>query len=253
MRDVPHVPRSTNMEMAYVILWLFGGLLYLQSTFACDEDSDCPYAGERCCKSTETGKELAKGICMMRTCGGDVCRTQYDCLPNKRCDASQTSLRSRCTTLCYGDHHCEEIYGQNSGYICSYSEVLDQNQCEKKSDSTIKLDSETARFIYISCAIIGFCLIFACLRHWRTRRQSARQMATRNAALIGRTKAQERRNVGSRAVERPAALQMTSIQTHEQSNGPASDAIAGEGPPSYMEVGDVPQSPPPTYEEATKV
>lgn len=114
MRDVPHVPRSTNMEMAYVILWLFGGLLYLQSTFACDEDSDCPYAGERCCKSTETGKELAKGICMMRTCGGDVCRTQYDCLPNKRCDASQTSLRSRCTTLCYGDHHCEEIYGQNA-------------------------------------------------------------------------------------------------------------------------------------------
>lgn len=110
MRDVPHVPRSTNMEMAYFILWLFGGLLYLQSTFACDEDSDCPYAGERCCKSTETGKELAKGICMMRTCGGDVCRTQYDCLPNKRCDASQTSLRSRCTTLCYGDHHCEEIY-----------------------------------------------------------------------------------------------------------------------------------------------
>ena len=70
------------------ILWLFGGLLYLQSTLACDEDRDCPYAGERCCKSTETGKELAKGICMMRTCGGDVCRTQYDCLPNKRCDAS---------------------------------------------------------------------------------------------------------------------------------------------------------------------
>ena len=61
-------------------------------------------------------------------------------------------------------------------------------------------------------------------------------MATRNAALIGRTNAQERRNVGSRAVERPAALQMTSIQTHEQSNGPASDAIAGEGPPSYMEL-----------------
>lgn len=191
--------------------------------------------------------------CMMRTCGGDVCRTQYDCLPNKRCDASQTSLRSRCTTLCYGDHHCEEIYGQNSGYICSYSEVLDQNQCEKKSDSTIKLDSETARFIYISCAVIGFCLIFACLRHWRTRRQSSRQMATRNATLIGRTNAQEGRHVGSRAVERPAALQMTSIQTHEQSNGPASDAIAGEEPPSYMEVGDVPQSPPPTYEEATKV
>ena len=46
---------------------------------------------------------------------------------------------------------------------------------------------------------------------------------------------------------------MTSIQTHEQSNGPASAAIAGEWPPSYMEVGDVPQSPPPTYEEATKV
>ena len=63
------------MEMAYVVLWLFGGLLYLQFTFACDEDSDCPYAGERCCKSTETGKELAKGICMMRTCGGDVCRS----------------------------------------------------------------------------------------------------------------------------------------------------------------------------------
>ena len=48
-------------------------------------------------------------------------------------------------------------------------------------------------------------------------------------------------------------LQMNSIQTPPELNGPNLDAIAVSGPPSYVEVGDVPEVPPPTYEEAVGV
>ncbi|CAH3023400.1 unnamed protein product [Porites evermanni] len=226
------------MEVTSVSLCLFSGLLFLSFSLACDWDDDCP--GQSCCRYTETGKRLEMGLCVSRICGAGVCRTQADCFPNKRCDTSEF----RCTTECSTDDHCREIHGQNSGYTCTYSE---------NSDSAINMDSDTVRFIYISCAVLGFCLIVVCVRQWRKRGQSARQMATRNTLSTGgANNAQGRRNVES-LVERPAALQMTANQTQiEHSNGLTVDAIALSGPPSYVEVGDVPESPPPTYEEATK-
>ena len=217
----------------------------------CDWDDDCRYSGQWCCKYTETGKKLEKGLCVSRICGVGVCRTQADCFPNKRCDTS-SSYKFRCTTECFTDDQCLEIHGQNSGYTCTYSEVLNQYRCKENSDSAINMDADTVRFIYISCAMVGFCLIVVCVRQWRKRGRSARQMATRNTLQTRRANAQERRNVES-LVERPAALQMTANQTEiEHSNGLTVDAIALSGPPSYVEVGDVPESPPPTYEEATK-
>lgn len=234
------------MEVTSVSLCLFSGLLFLSFSLACDWDDDC--LGHSCCRYTETGKRLEMGLCVSRICGTGVCRTQADCFPNKRCDTSEF----RCTTECVTDDHCREIHGQNSGYTCTYSEVLKQNRCHKNSDSAINMDSDTVRFIYISCAVLGFCLIVVCVRQWRKRGQSARQMATRNTLSTGgANNAQGRRNVES-LVERPAALQMTANQTQiEHSNGLTVDAIALSGPPSYVEVGDVPESPPPTYEEAT--
>ena len=237
------------MEVTSVSLCLFSGLLFLIFSLACDWDDDCSYdgAGHSCCKYTETGKRLEIGLCVSGICGAGVCRTQADCSPNKRCD----SYAFRCTTECSTDDHCREIHGQNSGYICTYSGEFKENRCEENSDSAINMDSDTVRFIYISCAVVGFCLIVVCVRQWRKRGQSARQMATRNTLSTGGANAQERRNVES-LVERPAALQMTANQTQiEHSNGLTVDAIALSGPPSYVEVGDVPESPPPTYEEAT--
>ena len=239
------------MEVTCAILCLFSGFLFLSFSLACDWHYDCRYNGDSCCKYTETGKKLETGLCVSRICGAGVCRTQADCLPKKRCDISN-SYEFRCTTECSTDNHCREIYGQNSGYICTYSEVLNQNRCEENSDSTaFNMDSDTVRFIYIVCAVVGFCLIAVCMRQWRKRGQSARQMATRNTLPTGGTNTPERRNV-ERLVERPTALQMTPNRTQiEHSNGLTVDSIALSGPPSYMEVGDVPESPPPTYEEAT--
>lgn len=252
LRD--QLTQNKNMEVTSVILCLFSGLLFLSSSLACDWNDDCRSSGEWCCRYTETGKRLEMGLCVSRICGTGVCRTQADCFPNKRCDTSQTSssYAFRCTTECFTDDHCREIHGQNSGYTCTYSEELKQNRCEENTDSAINMDSDTVRFIYISCAVVGFCLIVVCVRQWRKRGQSARQMATRNTVPTRGANAQERRNVES-LVERPAALQMTANQTQiEHSNGLTVDAIALSGPPSYVEVGDVPESPPPTYEEATK-
>ena len=252
LRD--QLTQNKNMEVTSVILWLFSGLLFLSFSLACDWNDDCRSSGEWCCRYTETGKRLEMGRCVSRICGTGVCRTQADCFPNKRCDTSQTSssYAFRCTTECFTDDHCREIHGQNSGYTCTYSEELKQNRCEENTDFAINMDSDTVRFIYISCAVVGFCLIVVCVRQWRKRGQSARQMATRNTVPTRGANAQERRNVES-LVERPAALQMTANQTQiEHSNGLTVDAIALSGPPSYVEVGDVPESPPPTYEEATK-
>ena len=82
------------------------------------------------------------------------------------------------------------------------------------------------------------------------RRETATQPS--NALSTGTTNAQERRNI-ERPVERPATLQITPNQTQiEHSTSLPLDAIAKSGPPSYMEVGDIPESPPPTYEQATK-
>ena len=251
LRD--QLTQNKSMELTSVILCLFSGLLFLSFSLACDcdWDDDCCYSGQWCCKYTETGKKLEKGLCVSRICGVGVCRTQADCFPNKRCDTS-SSYKFRCTTECFTDDQCLEIHGQNSGYTCTYSEVLNQYRCKENSDSATNMDADTVRFIYISCAVVGFCLILVCVRQWRKRGQSARQMATRNTLPTRGANAQERRNVES-LIERPAALQMTANQTQiEHSNGLTVDAIALSGPPSYVEVGDVPESPPPTYEEATK-
>ena len=247
------------MEVTYVILCLFGGLLFLRFSLTCDGDDDCPYNGDSCCIYTKTGKKLEMGLCVLRNCGAGVCRTQADCLPEKRCDTS-SSYEFRCTTECFGDDHCQQMYVNHSGYICTYNEDMDQNHCikwppeEDSADNVVDVDSDAVKYILITLAVIAFCLICACLRRRSMGQNVRREMATQpsNALSTGTTNAQERRNV-ERPVERPATLQITPNQTQiEHLNSLPLDAIAVSGPPSYMEVGDIPESPPPTYEQATK-
>lgn len=158
------------------------------------------------------------------------------------------------------DYHCREMHGENSGYICSYNEVIKHGRrlLEENSDSTQSTidmpDSNigfgTGRIMFISVGIIVLCMIVGCLCNWM---KKAREMATRNSPSTGRINAQERRNVATSLIEIPVALQMTSIHTQsEHSNGLTPDAIAVSAPPVYMEVKWVPECPPPTYEEATK-
>ena len=151
------------------------------------------------------------------------------------------------------------MYGNHSGYICTYNEDMDQTHCikwppqEDSGDNVV--DSDAVKYILITLAVIAFCLICACLRRRSMGQNVRREMATQpsNALSTGTTNAQERRNV-ERPVERPATLQITPNQTQiEHLNSLPLDAIAVSGPPSYMEVGDIPESPPPTYEQATKV
>ena len=257
---------TQNMEITSVILCLFGGLLFLRFSLTCDRDSDCRYTGDSCCKYTETGKKLETGLCVLRNCGAGVCRTQADCFPEKRCDTSSID-EFRCTKECFRDDHCQQMYGSHSGYICTYNEDMDQNHCIKwpptedsgdnvgdSGDNVGDVDSGAVKYILITLAVIAFCLICACLRRRSMGRNVRREMATQpsNTLSIGTTNAQERRNI-ERPVERPATLQITPNQTQiEHSNSLPLDAIAKSGPPSYMEVRDIPESPPPTYEQATK-
>ena len=249
------------MEVTSVILCLFAGLLFLSFSFSltCDWDDDCRYNGQWCCKYTETGKKLEMGLCVSRNCGAGVCHTQADCLPEKRCDTS-SSYEFRCTTVCFSNDHCQQMYGNHSGYICTYNEDMDQNRCIKwppkgeSGDNVVDVDSGAVKYILITLAVIAFCLICACLRRRSMGQNVRRETATQpsNALSTGTTNAQERRNI-ERPVERPATLQITPNQTQiEHSNSLPLDAIAKSGPPSYMEVGDIPESPPPTYEQATK-
>ena len=254
------------MEITSVILCLFGGLLFLRFSLTCDRDYDCPYTGDSCCKYTETGKKIETGLCVLRNCGAGVCRTQADCFPEQRCDTSSID-EFRCTKECFRDDHCQQMYGSHSGYICTYNEDMDQNHCIKwpptedsgdnvgdSGDNVGDVDSGAVKYILITLAVIAFCLICACLRRRSMGQNVRREMATQpsNALSTGTTNAQERRNI-ERPVERPATLQITPNQTQiEHSNSLPLDAIAKSGPPSYMEVGDIPESPPPTYEQATK-
>ena len=246
------------MEVTSVILCLFSGLLFLRFSLTCDVDSDCLFA-ESCCMYTETGKKLETGLCVLRNCVAGVCRTQADCFPEERCDTSSIH-EFRCTTDCFGDDHCQQMYGNHSGYICTYNEDMGQNHCikwppkEDSRDNVENVDSGAFKYILITIALIAFCLIGACLRRRSMGQNVRREMATQpsNALSTGTTNAQERRNV-ERPVERPATLQITPNQTQiEHSNSLPLDAIAVSGPPSYMEVRDIPESPPPTYEQATK-
>ena len=204
---------------------------------------------------------LAEGLCVFGTCGDGVCRTKHDCSPNKRCVTTpRDELRFRCTTVCCTDYDCREMYGENSGYICSYNEVIKQDQCFLRRTVIPHSRQSTCRILIpglvpvVSCSfrleIIVFCMIVGCLCNWIKRRE----MATRNAPSTGRVNALERRNVATSLVEIPvASVQTTSIHTQsEHSNGLTPDATAVSGPPVYMEVKDVPECPPPTYEEATK-
>ena len=248
------------MKVAHITLCLYGCFLHLRFSLACHWSFQCPYRAQSCCKKTETGTMLAEGLCVFGTCGDGVCRTKHDCSPNKRCVTTpRDKLRFRCTTVCCTDYDCREMYGENSGYICSYNEVIKQDQSlfEENSDSTQSTidmpDSNTGfgtgRIMFISFGIIVFCMIVCCLCNWIKRRE----MATRNAPSTGRFNALERGNVTISLVEIPVAMQTTSIyRQSEHPNGLTPDAIAVSGPPVYMEVKGVPECPPPTYEEATR-
>ena len=239
------------MEAFYiVILCIFGSTLNLLFTSACDVDDDCLHTNQQCCirgTRTPSGNVLEKGVCIAHYNRGrchEICRRQDDCVVPQRCGASGAD--SICTTECFTDEHCYHI---NHKYVCNYNEAINQNECGMPADKDDSLmDSNILYYILFGSVVIFFCICCTCLKFRQRRNQAtARRMATSNARPTG-TNVQPNANA-----ERPETLQMNSNQTPpEESSGPNLDAVALSGPPSYIEVGNVPESPPPTYEEATK-
>ena len=238
-----------SMEALYiVILCTFGSTLNLLFTSACNVDDDCLYTEQQCCiKGTRTpsGNVLEKGVCIAHYNRGrchEICRKQDDCVVPQRCD----NVDFFCTTECFTDEHCYHI---NHKYVCNYNEAIRENECGMPADKENSLmDRNNIFYILIGSVVTFFCICLTCLRCRQCRNQAAaRRMVTSNARATG-TNLQPNANA-----ERPETLRMTSTQTPpEESGNPNLDAIALSGPPSYIEVGNVPESPPPTYEEATK-
>ena len=242
-----------SMEALYiVILCIFGSTLNLLFTSACDVDDDCLYTEQQCCvrgTKTPSGNVLEKGVCIAHYNRGrchETCRKQDDCVLPQRCDTTRKNEDFLCTTKCSKDEHCYHI---NQEYVCDYNEAIGQNECRmpaKEGSSSSRNDI----FFYFLIGSVGafLCICCTCLKFCEHRSQrAAGGMVARNARPTG-TNAQPNANA-----ERPETLQMNSTQVPpEESSGPKLDAVALSGPPSYIEVDNVPESPPPTYEEATR-
>ena len=240
-----------SMEALYiVILCIFGSALNLLFTSACDVDDDCFYTEDQCCmKGTRTpsGNVLEKGVCIANYNRGrchEICRRQDDCVMPQRCDAS--GVDSFCTTECSKDEDCYHI---NHKYVCNYNEAIHQNECRMPDNKEGSLmDSNIIYYIMFGSVVIFFCICCTCLKFRQRRSQAAATRIVTSNVGATRTNLQPNANA-----ERPETLQMNCTRTPpEESDNPNLDAIALSGPPSYIEVGNVPESPPPTYEEATK-
>lgn len=223
-------PRLTRnsiliLVMEYVYFSILSVLLAIRSTFACDLNSECR---PRCCKRTDGRGELVKGVCISReTCDG-FCVVKDDCLAPQICDTSV----NLCTTKCLNDIDC------HPSHICK------KNHCAE--DESFFATRSTI-FVVIGLSIV-FTLCCCCLRlQWQRvqrgdGRRSRDQNTTTNATFRNTSEGYEQQsgNVGTLELNSAAG----------ESYNP--DAVVSSGPPSYREVTEVPEEPPPSYEEAIR-
>ena len=207
--------------MDLVFLSVFASFVSIYFTSACDFDSQCN-VGSRCCKRTEGRGILEDGLCVTRaTCNG-FCIEKDDCLPPEICDP----YRTLCTTVCLEDIDC------HPRHVC-------KNRHCVSDDSFIG----TTPLVVIGLTVLVAC----CCCCFKLQRRRMNQLG-RNYNTNTNVRNENRRATNVQQNGNGQILEMNSPT--EESNDQSYDAIASGGPPSYDEVSDLPDVPPPTYEEA---
>lgn len=210
--------------MQYVFLSIFGVFLSVSLTLACNSDRQCSL---RCCDHTDGRGNLNEGVCISRaTCDG-FCTLKEDCLAPKLCD----TYRNLCTTKCSFDIDCHPSY------------VCENYQCVEDDGF---VGTTPILIIGLAVLISFICCCFRLKRGQRQRDQVRRNYNTdTNTTHVNTTEGNEQPtgNVGTLEMNSP----------NEGSNDEVLDAVALSGPPSYIEVSNVPDVPPPSYEEAVKI
>ena len=201
--------------------------MLLNLILACTKHNDCD-GYKLCCKE----RNRSYGAC------GDCdnyCIDKNDCLPPKVCDRSL----ERCSTYCVWNSDCHQSYSCKN-YEC----VIDD-------DTSI---GTTPIIIFVLVAVmVVLCCCCAYLRQ-RLRRDQLRRdyNATRTTTVqttAGRNELQPQAiNIETVRMNSP------NVEANVEANGQITpDAVALTGPPSYQDVRNVPDPPPPTYEEAMKL
>ncbi|KAJ7391025.1 hypothetical protein OS493_021045 [Desmophyllum pertusum] len=235
------------MDGIAVFLPILCSFLNVYLTSACYYDNDC-YGEACCCKRYEDSVGI--GLCVnRRTCFG-FCRQLDDCSAPEICD----TYRNLCTVECIDTSQCHDEY------ICNYG------RCESDEDSNDSSFNVNTIVVVIGVTVAVILLICCCSHH---RRRRGLQGANANANTASRnirsssstnitsrgTHAQQNgdaRTHGSPGFEMTRSSSLPAVwppQQDEESNDQIPDAIAEDGPPSYVEVNRQPELPPPTYEE----
>lgn len=207
---------------------VLGIFMLLHLILACNEDNDCD-SYQRCCNRSEGRGNIGYGICS-EDCV-DFCIYKDDCLPPKVCDI----YTKRCSRHCTWDSDCHQ-----SNSCKNYACVIDD-------DTSI---GTTPVIIFVLVAVmVVLCCCCAYMRQ-RLRRDQLRRgyNAARNTTVqttAGRNELQPQA-----IIIETVGINSPSVETNGQITP---DAVALTGPPSYQDVRNVPDLPPPTYEEAMKL
>ena len=220
------------------------------------------------------GRVLEEERCASReTCSGFCLKTD-DCLPPERCNAS----RYNCTTKCANDTDC------HLGYICENDHCVSNETDLKDVSVSFEFDIITLLIILpfilgglcFICGILHFVhmLLKCCVKNLQSIYSGLRgrncSVGSLNGNLPTRTNAQQQNNevLEINLVRLPVDTSM--LYRHEQENAerleiglsslPVNEAngqsvdddIGLRGPPSYVEIFNVPEDLPPTYEEAIR-
>lgn len=207
---------------------VFGVFMLLNLILACTKHNDCDDY-KLCCKKRNRSYGACRGDC------DNYCIDKNDCLPPKVCDRS---LR-RCSTNCLWNSDCHQ------------SNSCKNYECVTDDDTSI---GTTPIIIFVLVAVmVVLCCCCAYLRQ-RLRRDQLRRdyNATRTTTVqttAGRNELQPQAiNIETVRMNSP------NVEANVEANGQITpDAVALTGPPSYQDVRNVPDAPPPTYEEALKL
>ena len=211
---------------------------------------------------------MEEGKCVSReTCSGFCLKTD-DCLPPERCN----TFRYNCTAKCSNDTDC------HPRYICEYNHCVSNETNHNDISEHVDI---VALLIILPCVLFFLC--FACYApylhlklcvkklqsFYLNRRGRNCSVASLNGNPPTRTNAQQQNNemLEINLVRLPVDTSM--LYRHEQenaerleigsnglpvraANGQSVDEIGLIRPPSYIEIFDVPEVLPPTYEEAIR-
>lgn len=211
--------------MACGFTTVFGIFMLLNLILACTEHSDCD-SYELCCRKGNIGYGACREDC------DDYCMNKYDCSPPEVCDFSS----ARCSRNCYLNSDCHQ------------SNSCKNNECVIDDDTSI---GTTPVIIFVLVAVmVVLCCCCAYLRQ-RLRRDQLRRNCNATRTTTVQTTA-GRNELQSQAINiETVGINSPNVEANGQAITP--DAVALTGPPSYQDIRNVPDAPPPTYEEAMKL